>query len=62
MTNSYVTDADTDAEMSLNKNAIKKQINVISGIQDDPSSLTLRVGGTQYDPSTLISRICDTTK
>ena len=62
MTNSYVTDADNDAEMSLNNDSIKKQINVISGIQDDPSSLTLRVGGTQYDPSTLISRICDTTK
>ena len=46
--------------MGLNKNFIFK--NIITGIQDDTSELTLITGVTQDDPSTLTSRSSDSNK
>ena len=45
--------------MGLNDYAILKQINVITGTQDDTSALTSITGGTKDDSSTLTSRTDD---
>ena len=54
-----VTDADTDSYIGLNDYAILKQVNVITGTQYDPSSLTLITGVTKDDPSMMNSRSGD---
>ena len=48
--------------MGLNEYAILKQINIFTGIQDDPSTLTSRIGGTQDDSSFLTSKSGDSKK
>ena len=48
--------------MGLNDYAIFKKINAITGTQYDTSASTAITGGTQYEYSTLISRIVDSKK
>ena len=61
-TNINITDYDTDDYMCINKDSLLKQINVITGNQDDPSALNSRIYGTEDGPTTLTSITGDSKK